>query len=1299
MGRLDSGLLLELKESYGLSELFLESIQDGLFIADSRGRIVLANSALCRLTGFERQALLGADTPYPFWPPELHAELEGLFKPSQKDGIKGEFDTVHLRKDGTTFPVGVFVTGITDSKGRVIAQLVLLWDVAPKGGNDLHQNAAGLTDRERLLVNLQTTLNTIADGIITLNADWCYTYINKKGGEFLGRDPDSLLGKNMWAEFPEAVNQPIYKILHKALETQKKEVLQAYYEPWDKWMENRVYPSPDGITIYFSDITELKRTELQNVHQESILSVINETLTQPLFILSVHDGPKFKFISVSNSLLNILGITEEAVIDKYVSEFIPEPSLSLVLSKYQEAIAQKKTIHWEEKTPYQTGLKTAIVTISPLFNSEGKCTHLVGLIYDITEIKNIEALLVENEKHLDNILNNIGDPIFVKDNQSRILLVNEAFCSIFGLSKNDILGKTLAEDVAPEERESFLSIDRHVLDTGLENINEESLTVRGGETKFISTKKTRFVDDQGNRYLIGIIRDITKRRKAEMELQAAKEYSEGLITSMNEGLVVFNKKTEIIDVNPAFCQISGFSTAELLGQQCPYPFTPPEGFEQSEYRHREISQGNELAGFETVYIRKDGTRFNAGVTVSQIRNAAGEIESYFATVVDTTERKKSEYALKAAKDFTDNLIMSMHEGLMISDPRGKLTFVNDATCKILGYTREELIGMEIPYPYASTESLEAIPAIVNELNAGEAPSFQLEYIRKGGERFPVYFTTGTIRDDNDQVIALFGTMKDISEEVKTQRVLEENARKSTQKKDVILRLASLVSEDFKYSLDQITKLAAETLNVERVGVWQFSPDYSLITCEKLYLRSTGTFEEGRELHKRGNPDYFEALETYQTILIEDALHHKATRLFADNYLMPNNIKSLMDVFINSTNGLFGIICFEHVGQSTRHWSAEDHEFATSLANIVSLMVESRERKIAENKLILSNQELSKANTELEVLRTKLEQENVYLRKEIDLVFNFEHMVYGSEAFSNVLTDVEKVAATNATVLLLGESGTGKELLARAIHNIGLRNSKPLIKVNCAAIPRELIESELFGHKKGAFTGAGSDKIGKFELADGGTLFLDEIGELPLDMQPKLLRFLQEGEIEIIGSPGTKKLDVRVIAATNRNLKKEIQRKRFREDLFFRLNVFPIVVPPLRERREDIPLLIEHFIDNFNKKYNKEIRFVTDASMEKLIAYDWPGNIRELENLIERAVILCEKETLVIPGFESEAQLAKASIGTNNLSMDYIQRNHILSVLEKCKWKISGPGGASEILELKPSTLRDKMAKLGIKKAN
>ncbi|WP_396602968.1 sigma 54-interacting transcriptional regulator [Algibacter sp. R77976] len=797
--------------------------------------------------------------------------------------------------------------------------------------------------------------------------------------------------------------------------------------------------------------------------------------------------------------------------------------------------------------------------------------------------------------------------------------------------------------------------------------------------------------------VLAIVRDITERQNILKEIKKEKEFSSGLLESMREGLYAINLESEIISVNPSFCKMTGFTERELLGLKRPYPFSPPELKTKNDERYLLLTQNKNESNYENIYMHKDGTRFPVQVRVASIHDHNGAKIANFATIQNITERKKAANDLKRSKEFTEKLIMSMQEGLIILDMNGKIKLVNDSFCKILGYTEEELIGLSMPYPFAREEDYKEIANIDKKIANGEAPAFQFEFIRKNGETFLASFLIGHIKNNKGTRIALFGTLKDISEEEKAKQILINKAKKSNLKKEVILELAGLVGKDFSISLKKITKLAAKTLNVERVSIWVLNDDNSTIKCENLYVLDKNSYEKGTVLNYADNPNYFNALNKNKTILVKDAQKDNITKLFKTNYLKPNNITSLMDVFINSANGYYGIICFEHVGDTLRNWTAEDQEFATSIASIVSLMVESNERKIVENEIALTNAKLTEVNAELSSLQKQLEEENVYLRNELDLVFNYEEMVYGSLEFSNVLSEVEKVAPTNATVLLLGESGTGKELLARAVHNTSLRNSKPLIKVNCSAIPRELIESELFGHKKGSFTGAFKDKIGKFELANEGTLFLDEIGELPLDMQPKILRFLQEGEIEVVGGAGLKKLNVRVIAATNRDLIEQIEKKQFREDLYFRLNVFPIVVPPLRKRKDDIPLLVDHFVDKFNKSYDRNIKFIPDDSMNKLLSYHWPGNIRELENLIERASILSNGETLLVPGFESKKQQTKHLIHNKDSSLDAIQRSHILHVLEQCNWKISGTDSASIILDLKPSTLRDKMAKLGINK--
>jgi transcriptional regulator with GAF, ATPase, and Fis domain/ligand-binding sensor domain-containing protein len=345
--------------------------------------------------------------------------------------------------------------------------------------------------------------------------------------------------------------------------------------------------------------------------------------------------------------------------------------------------------------------------------------------------------------------------------------------------------------------------------------------------------------------------------------------------------------------------------------------------------------------------------------------------------------------------------------------------------------------------------------------------------------------------------------------------------------------------------------------------------------------------------------------------------------------------------------------------------------------------------------------LQDALGEVELLKNRLQAENIYLQDEIRLAHNFENIITRSECFKKILQSVEQVATTEASVLILGESGTGKELLARAVHSISARSERPLVKVNCSALPANLIESELFGHEKGAFTGAVSRKIGRFELADGGTIFLDEIGDLPHELQAKLLRVLQEGEFERLGNPNTLTVNVRVIAATNRELEKEMAAGRFREDLFYRLNVFPIVLPPLRDRKDDIPLLVRHFAKKSAAAVGKLVDTVPQSAVDALMAYHWPGNCRELENVIERAVILSPGSKLVLGDWLSRNG-GNGGDGDTSTSgaistLEENERSHILRALESTNWRVSGEQGAAKMLSINPKTLESRMRKLNLRR--
>jgi formate hydrogenlyase transcriptional activator len=341
----------------------------------------------------------------------------------------------------------------------------------------------------------------------------------------------------------------------------------------------------------------------------------------------------------------------------------------------------------------------------------------------------------------------------------------------------------------------------------------------------------------------------------------------------------------------------------------------------------------------------------------------------------------------------------------------------------------------------------------------------------------------------------------------------------------------------------------------------------------------------------------------------------------------------------------------------------------------------------------AQEDLRRAYVEIEQLKQQLEKESVCLREEVTLEHHHNEVIGNSESIRRVLRLAEQVAATDSNVLVLGETGTGKELVARTIHEHSRRKGRVMVKVNCAALPGSLVESELFGREKGAFTGALTREIGRFELAHGSTILLDEIGELPIELQSKLLRVLQEGEFERLGGPKTIKIDVRVIAATSRNLQAAVREGKFREDLFYRLNVFPITIPPLRERREDIPPLVWHFVNDLSQRMGRSIETIHRSTMEAFKSYYWPGNVRELRNVIERFLI-----TNTNPVFRAELPAVDPDgILSHAQTFEDVERNHILRIMEMVGWRVRGEGGAAQILGLKPTTLESRMQKLGIER--
>ncbi len=475
-------------------------------------------------------------------------------------------------------------------------------------------------------------------------------------------------------------------------------------------------------------------------------------------------------------------------------------------------------------------------------------------------------------------------------------------------------------------------------------------------------------------------------------------------------------------------------------------------------------------------------------------------------------------------------------------------------------------------------------------------------------------------------------------------------------------------------LRAISASVRQVMNCDSVGVALPDPHDRQLRIHAV------DFPEGRGLiREQGNVPAAEGPTNRAFRIAEPvALDARAlASLDTGNLAVAEGFQALCDVPLVSRNRTLGVLCLGRLHDNP--FTADEVDFVRQVATQVAIEVENAlaYRQIAE-------------------LKDKLAQEKLYLEDEIRSEMNFDSIIGRSPALQKLLQQVETVAPTDSTVLIYGETGVGKELVARAIHNLSSRSKNAFVKLNCAAIPTGLLESEMFGHERGAFTGAIAQRIGRFELASHGTVFLDEIGEIPLELQPKLLRVLQEREFERLGSSRTLRSDARLIASTNRDLAAMVKQQKFRMDLYYRLDVFPIEVPPLRERQEDIPLLVRHFVQQFAKRMNKTIDTIPSDNMSTLVSYDWPGNIRELQNLIERAVILSAGPVLHVPLAGLHAQPGSAPAKKPG-TLEEAERRAILGALQAADWVVSGPRGAAAALGLKRSTLQSRMVRLGIRK--
>ena len=665
---------------------------------------------------------------------------------------------------------------------------------------------------------------------------------------------------------------------------------------------------------------------------------------------------------------------------------------------------------------------------------------------------------------------------------------------------------------------------------------------------------------------------------------------------------------------------------------------------------------------------------------------------------DNTLRVQAEDILLNSDELNRLILDSASEAICGCDSEGICLFSNPAAARMLGYDHPaELLGKNMhalehhtqkdgtPYP------IEECPIYIGFQKNENVHRDDEVYWRKDGTSFPVEFWSHIVIREGKTLGAVI-TFIDITERKQAEAAL----RKSEEQNRSLLQINNAIITNLTQQalLRSISEALHPVISFDRCAITLYQPErdsFRFLAVEGELL--SDYFRTGLELSR--NETCGSWVFDHQRPLVRRDLE-KEQQYPNERLLAAEGIQSMCVVPLTLQGKCIGLLSV--VSQQRDRYSDEDAFFLQEVANQVALAVQNMQ-----------------SYQEIDSLKARLEKENVYLREELRAEHNFEEIVGNSPALLKALHAVERVAPTDSTVLIYGETGTGKELVARAIHNRSSRNGRALVSVNCSAISAGLVESELFGHMKGAFTGALERRIGRFELANGGTIFLDEIGELSLETQVKLLRVLQEHEFEPVGSSHPLRVDVRVIAATNRNLNEAVQAGRFRSDLFYRLNVFPIELPPLRERRSDIPQLVAFCLSQFSKRLGKKIDGVSRESMENLVNYPWPGNIRELQNVIERAIIVSADPTLRLdrdlmpvaaaakgmgpPDADSpEDRQADLRSPKSLLTLDEVERNHIFAALQHAGGVVDGPKGAAKILNLHPNTLRHRMDKLGIKRS-
>jgi PAS domain S-box-containing protein len=970
---------------------------------------------------------------------------------------------------------------------------------------------------------------------------------------------------------------------------------------------------------------------------------------------------------------------------------------------------------------------------------------------EIVERERAESARRHSEEQFRNVVDTATDAVVTIDETGHILYVNPAMTRIFGYSAAELIGHSLTILMPNSLRGPHQAGFQRYLETGQRHLNWQGVeltALRKSGEEFPVEISFGEVTSNGRHVFTGFIRDITERKEAE-ELRKARARQSAIRADISNALtgegdlqVILQQCADALvqHLDVAFARIwTDTEDAKILELQAsaglythidgPHSRIPVGELkigriaeEKRPYLTNDVADDPRIN--DKTWARKEGMVAFAGYPLVVDSRTVGVMAVFSRTPLDAgildtlgaladsisqgIERKRTGESLRRSEERFRLLVQGVQDyAIFILDPQGRVVTWNEGAERIKGYRAEEILGRQFSRFYEKGDIERGKPE--QELKAAEArgrSTVEGWRVRKDGSRYWAEVTTTSIKDKEGRLVGFAKIIRDLTERKRFERDLQHERDRLRLLLDLNNRIASNL--DLHQLFQALLGELKQIMECEFVGLALPDSKEEQLRVDVLEcFEPKSSIREGMLIPVQGSPAG-QAFRTGKAVVIsgvgrrvnEPDLYAGAKGEPYERTVAAEGLKTSCYLPLTQRDHALGTLHLAWRGE--RPVAQEDVDFLRQIASQISLAVDNA----------LNYRQVTKS-------RGRLAAEKQYLEEEIRREYNPDEIVGDSPSLLKLLQLVEHVAPTDANVLISGETGTGKELIARAVHSRSMRKDRPLVKVNCGAIPAGLVESELFGHVKGAFTGAASDRTGRFELADGGTLFLDEVGELPLDTQVKLLRVLQEQEFEPVGSSRTVHVDVRIIAASNRDLTETVRTGLFRSDLFYRLNVLPLHVPALRERQSDIPQILMFFLFHYTKKMGKRIEAISPETMERLVNYPWPGNIRELRNVIERGVVLSpgSATTLgldLLPPEISNPDSVPGAVPVRGRNVDgavqapgpggppvdapsleELERQHILKVLEQSAWKISGPKGAAEILKIHPNTLRDRIRKLGL----